>query len=133
MTQSLHLHHVAVRVSDLQAAEKFYGQLLGLRKLWEFDLSAGHARALFGLDHACHFVTFAFDGGRLELFHCPEAPSTPAPGQHFGLTLQQRDALAEALSRAGAPIREILREGRRIVFTADPDGNLVELKPADPE
>lgn len=124
----LQLHHVCVRVSDLQAAAAFYGELLGLDKLWEFTLAAEHARDLLGIGQDCRFTTYACGSGRLEIFSAGNKAIAPVPGSHFCLILENRDALAEKLRRAGVLLRETLREGRRIVFASDPDGNWIELK-----
>ena len=125
------LHHVCLRVSDLERAARFYGDLLGLERLWAFTLEAEHARALFDLPASCRFVTFAGVQGRLEIFSTGEAGPVPVPGQHFCWLVPERDSAAERLRQAGVPIRESVREGRRIVFASDPDGNWFELKPLE--
>jgi catechol 2,3-dioxygenase-like lactoylglutathione lyase family enzyme len=122
------LHHVCVRVQDQARADAFYAGLLGLERLWEFTLTAAEARVLYGLDGPCRMTAYAGAQGRLETC-CPGGPGfVPVPGQHAAWVVPDRDALVERLRRAGVPLRELTREGRRLVFCSDPDGNRWELK-----
>jgi len=129
MTNPAKLHHVCVCVTDLKTAEDFYVGRLGFRKLREFSLESKHAQILFGIRQTCRFLTLESAAGRVELLSAPGLVPAPAPGQHFCLILKERDRLADELRQAGVPIKEIMREGRRIVFASDPDHNLIELKP----
>jgi catechol 2,3-dioxygenase-like lactoylglutathione lyase family enzyme len=126
--ESASLHHVCIRVTSLQQAEKFYSEYLGLEKLWEFTLSAEHAAVIFKINSECRFLTFDCFPGRLEIFSSL-GEVEPAPGgQHFCLSVKNHEGLLKKLSALGVEVREVTREGRRLVFIADPDKNLIELK-----
>jgi catechol 2,3-dioxygenase-like lactoylglutathione lyase family enzyme len=122
------LHHVCVRVVDPARAEAFYTGLLGLERLWEFTLTAAEARLLYGLDRPCRMTAYAGMQGRLETCCAEGSVFAPLPGQHAAWVVPDRDDLVERLRRAGVPLRELTREGRRLVFCSDPDGNVWELK-----
>ena len=127
----MRLHHACLRVRALEPAESFYVEGLGLRRLWTFALSRGHAAALLGIDAPCRFLTLGGEAGRLEVFQADVPWTPPAAGAHVGFLLADRDAVLARLAERNAPVREAVREGRRIVFVADPDGNWIELKPAE--
>jgi len=129
MSEKICLHHVCLRVSSLKQAEIFYSGFLGLKKLYEFTVSAEHAQILFNITEDCHFVSFECpDGGGLEIFSCSSAISAVPVGCHVCLGVIERESLLEELRQANVTIREVSREGRKIVFVLDPDDNLIELK-----
>lgn len=122
--------HLAIPVDDLQAAEAFYGDLLGCRRgrrseTWiDFDFF-GH-----------QLVTHLSPGA------CAGAPTNPVDGEnvpvrHFGvvLTPTEWETLARRLETAGAPflIEPTIRfEGEAgeqgTFFVRDPAGNALEFK-----
>ncbi|MBN1595555.1 VOC family protein [candidate division FCPU426 bacterium] len=128
MESRICLHHICVRVSNLNQSEMFYGGFLGLKKLYAFTVQAEDARVLFNLPSECRFLTFECpEGGGLELFQT-EGNSRASAGCHFCLGVYNREPLLEKLRQAQVTIRETVREDRRIVFVLDPDDNLIELK-----
>lgn len=122
--------HLAIPVRDLDAARRFYGDLLGCRegrsaKEWvDFDLG-GHQLV-------CHRVEGA----------APVAPTNRVDGDevpvpHFGLVLSMPEwqALAERLENAGAEfvmaphVRFAGTPGEQgTFFVRDPSGNALEFK-----
>lgn len=122
--------HLAFPVDDLDAARRFYGELLGCAQGRESE----------------SWIDFDFHGHQIvahlspEL--CGENPANPVDGQqvpvrHFGLLLDYDafDALAELLEAAGADfvIEPYLRfEGQageqKTMFIRDPAGNALEFK-----
>ncbi len=129
MTEEICLHHVCLRVSNLRQSEVFYAGFLGLKKLYEFTLSADLAQTLMNVPGECQFISFECpEGGGLEIFSS-KAPMPPAPvGNHFCLGVSHREDLLTKFQATPVNIREAQREGRRLVFIEDPDGNLIELK-----
>lgn len=129
MSERICLQHVCIRVSNLKQAEVFYSGFLGLKKLNEFTLSVEHAQTLFQIPQACKFISFECpDGGGLEIFTTAGKPAPPALGSHFCLGIYHRNEIVEKLLQANVTVREIAREGRKIIFVLDPDENLIELK-----
>ncbi len=122
--------HLAFPVDDLDAARRFYGEVLGCAQGRESE----------------SWIDFDFHGHQIvahlspEL--CGENPANPVDGQqvpvrHFGLLLDYDafDALAELLEAAGADfvIEPYLRfEGQageqKTMFIRDPAGNALEFK-----
>lgn len=128
--------HLAVPVSDIEAARRFYGELLGL--------SAGRSGERWvdwNLD-GHQLVTHQVDG-----YTAPVAGTNPVDGHdvpvpHFGLvlTVARFQALAARLTAAGidfviAPhVRFPGEAGEQwTMFFLDPSGNALEFKAfADP-
>ena len=100
----LGVNHVALEVGDVEEALAFYG------RLFDFELR-GRARGMAFVDLGDQFLALA-EGRR----------QPPDDHRHFGLVVDDREAVRRALEEAGV---EIL-PGRGLDFL-DPWGNRVEI------
>jgi lactoylglutathione lyase len=98
------INHVALEVGDLEQALEFYG------RIFEFELR-GRSPGMAFLDMGDQFIALA--EGR---------DQAPDDGRHFGLVVDDREAVRAALADAGA---EVLG-GRGLDFR-DPWGNRVQV------
>ena len=98
------INHVALEVADLDAALDLYG------RLFAFELR-GRVRGMAFLDLGDQFLAVA-EGRR----------QGPDEGRHFGLVVDDRDAVRAALADAGIEPHR----GRGLRFT-DPWGNQFEI------
>lgn len=98
------INHIALEVDDLEEALAFYGRIV------EFELR-GRVPGMVFLDMGDQFI--ALSEGRAQ---------PPDGARHFGLVVDDREAVRAALEEAGA---EVLR-GRGLDFR-DPWGNHVQV------
>jgi catechol 2,3-dioxygenase-like lactoylglutathione lyase family enzyme len=98
------INHVALEVGDLEEALAFYGQI------FELELR-GREPGMAFVDMGDQFI--AFSEGRRD---SPDGP------RHFGLVVDDKDAVRAALERAGVEIEP----GRGLDFR-DPWGNHVQV------
>ena len=98
------INHVALEVGDLDEALEFYGAIFELRL-------RGREPGMAFVDMGDQFI--ALSQGRT-------AP--PDGSRHFGLVVDDKEAVRAALERAGVPIEP----GRRLDFR-DPWGNHVQV------
>ncbi len=117
----MRVHHLAVVVSDLERAERFYAGVLGLpvERRWSDD--AGRPRSLWlGLGEGAFLaVEKAARGEPLR--------DEQAPGWHcacLAITPGERAGWRTKLEAAGHPI---VRETSFTLYVRDPDGQLVGL------
>jgi glyoxylase I family protein len=120
------VHHLAVQVRDLQAAERFYCGVLGLlvSRRWPWPDGRQGERSLW--------VALGAAGSFLALEACEGAPeprpfADPRPGLHLvALAIERGDrALWEArLAAAGVPV---VHRSRYTLYVQDPEGNRVGL------
>ena len=97
-------NHVALEVGDIEAALAFYG------RIFDFELRSKRATAAF-IDLGDQFI--AFQKGRTQ----------PADdGRHFGLVVDDKEAVREALADAGVKVLP----GPFLDFL-DPWGNRIEI------
>jgi lactoylglutathione lyase len=98
------INHVALEVGDLEEALAFYGAIFEVRL-------RGREPGMAFVDMGDQFIAFS------------EGRSAPPDGaRHFGLVVDDKDAVRAALERAGVAIAP----GRRLDFR-DPWGNLVQV------
>ena len=98
------INHVALEVGDLDEALEFYGRWL------DFELR-GRVRGMAFLDAGDQFL--ALSQGRSQ---------GPDADRHFGLVVDDREAVRAALAAAG-----IAPEPGRGLLVRDPWGNAVEI------
>ena len=98
------INHIALEVGDLEQALAFYGSI------FEIELR-GREPGMAFVDMGDQFI--AFSEGRTD---------PPDGSRHFGLVVDDKDAVRAALERAGVEIAP----GRRLDFR-DPWGNHVQV------
>ena len=110
--------HAAILVSDLERAEHFYGQVLGLEKV----------------DRALKFPGAWYEVGsfQIHLMTNPnpatalQDPEKWGRNRHVAFGVTNLEAAKETLLANGCPI-QTSASGRAALFTQDPDGNIIEL------
>ena len=112
------VHHVSLNVDDVEAALRFYCDVLGLE-----------ARA--------DRPDFPFGGAWLDAggqqVHLIHAPPPTARGQHFALLVDDLDTAVDELRAQDVNVSDPAPVGRsRQSFLNDPAGNLIELHQAAP-
>jgi lactoylglutathione lyase len=98
------INHVALEVGDVDEALAFYGAIFDLRL-------RGRGGGMAFLDIGDQFIALA--GGRRQ---------PPDDGRHFGLVVDDKEAVRAALKDAGVAVEP----GRGLDFR-DPWGNLVQV------
>lgn len=141
-------HHVALRVTNIERALRFYvdafeGTILTapyLREGPEVELTWG---GLVGVSYLVSHI--AFEVGAIELFQF-RVPAEPSPREpldpgaailHFGMRVDNVEACLAGVERAGGrrlwPEIRTLAADASVIYVADPDGNVIELSDASIE
>ena len=107
------VHHVSLNVDDVEAALRFYTDVLGLE--------ARNDRPDFPFGGAW------LDAGGQQV-HLIEGKPPPGLGQHFALLVDDLDGTVTELRDRGVEVSDPRPVGTsRQAFVSDPAGNLVEL------
>ncbi|MEP0854992.1 VOC family protein [Trichocoleus sp. ST-U3] len=110
--------HAAILVSDLERAEQFYGNVLGLSKV----------------DRVLKFPGAWYQVGEFQI-HLIVADSIPSDlvnseklgqNRHLAFLVANLDTAKEKLMAHNYPL-QMSASGRAALFTQDPDGNIIEL------
>jgi glyoxylase I family protein len=131
--------HVAVRVSDMDRATRFYTEVFDAEILTNpFVIEGDFAAAMMGGVPGARFRIrqMSFEGGVVELFEflSPRLAAEPvapmdAPILHMGFEVDDVDAVAAKVEPAGGKLLLPVTEwgAYKLTFCADPDGNVIEL------
>jgi catechol 2,3-dioxygenase-like lactoylglutathione lyase family enzyme len=116
------LHHVSVAVTDLVAARRFYGGVLGLREIPRPSFPFEGAWYAVG-DRQLHLIVHP-EGRTLR--HAPEIDSHDG---HVALRVRSIAAAKAHLQSFGVPLRDRYDNHTPWpqLFLLDPDGNVIEL------
>ena len=119
------LNHVAISVADYAAVTRFYAKQMGFREAFSFREANGDP----------YFTYFQISRDTfLEVMQA--TPARPAGCPHFGLEVQNLDAVVEQLKQRGVDVRPpslSARTGTRIAQAVGPGGinmELLEMGPA---
>jgi catechol 2,3-dioxygenase-like lactoylglutathione lyase family enzyme len=119
------LNHVAISVADYAAATRFYAKQMGFREAFSFREANGDP----------YFTYFQISRDTfLEVMQA--TPARPAGCPHFGLEVQNLDAVVDELRQRGVDVRPASlspRTGTRIAQAVGPGGinmELLEMGPA---
>lgn len=110
--------HTAIRVSDLEKAEHFYGTILGLPKV-ERQLKFPGAWYQIG-NYQIHLIvdpSATIPCGNIEKW---------GRNQHIAFQVASLEEAKTQLLNYNCPI-QMSASGRSALFTRDPDGNMIEL------
>ena len=118
MTNIIQFLHAALVVTDLDRSAQFYGQVLGLSLA----------------DRPLDFPGLWYQVGafQIHLMTAEQVPADRVNGQkwgrnrHLAFAVTDLEQLRDRLQAAGYPIQSSA-SGRPALFTADPDGHIIEL------
>ncbi len=124
------VRHHGLACRSEETADRFYEQLLGLKKLEPKTLPAALSGLLFGIHSDLPIRNYAGDELHFEVFihECnPPAGGSPV---HVCLEVEDLDTFLERCRTMGVPVTRVPRGDRWITFIRDYDGNRFEIKTA---
>ena len=114
------INHVALKVTDLEAATKFYENVYGFRQV-----KTGRSRGHISRHMTDGYIDFAIM--KYESEDTPEATmaGTGPRIHHWGVEVDDRDAFAEKIRKAGGEV--LTRPSKGAWKFRAPDGTLAEI------
>lgn len=122
------IRHVGICVDDLEDADLFYRQLLGLKFLDSKTETDEYIRSLLGIKCLTWVKLQADNGDILELYWLPQ--DNKASFNHVAFTVEDIHTLETKLLRYGIRCSTIKTDKEKkhlVMFVRDFDQNLVEL------
>ena len=112
------IHHVNLLVDDVDAARRFYGDVLGLTEL---------DRPQFGMEGAW------FEVGATQVHLSVGSPPPPDGFQHFAFRTDDLASVVARLQAGGVEVMEVahIPGAGHQAFARDPAGNLIEFNQPD--
>jgi catechol 2,3-dioxygenase-like lactoylglutathione lyase family enzyme len=135
--------HAGIRVTDMARAIHFYTEVFGAEAVTRpFLMQSEFVDSMFEgpVGISFMFCHLKFDGGLIELFEFqapndhPTAPAHASRGNvtHLGFEVDDVEATVQRiLAHGGRLIFPVTQWGAyRLCYTADPDGNVIEIADA---
>lgn len=117
----LSVHHLAIVVTDVERAARFYSGTLGLREIKRWDDAQGRLRSIW-----CELGNSAFLALERAENEEPRRIDT-SPGMHciaLGIRPDERNTWRQRLEQEGFVV---FRESAYTLYVRDPEGNIVGL------
>jgi catechol 2,3-dioxygenase-like lactoylglutathione lyase family enzyme len=125
---NMQLIHIALVSSAEEKADRFYMEVLGLKKVNEKRIPATLSNQLFMVNSELTILNYANDSIQVEIFvrgtHRVEADRI----EHVCLEVDNLEAFLEKCRKMGVEIAQIPKGDATITFIKDYDGNLFEIK-----
>jgi len=121
------LQHAGLACSAEDKADKFYRDLLGLRKSEPKYLTADLSKAIFSIDADLQIINYTDDNTHFEIFVTD--PRNLSPGQigHLCLAVHDLPGFIEKCRSLQVEVARIPKGDKTLTFIKDFDGNLFEL------
>ena len=122
------LQHVALTCSSEENADKFYGTLLGLKKLASKTLPSSLSKAIFNVDSDLTMVNYMNESVRFEIFIQGHHQSSNSRIDHVCLEVNDLEELLQRCRSLNVKFMQVPKGESMITFVRDDDGNLFEMK-----
>ena len=128
MGDKMILRHIALVCSSDQNSDKFYGNLLGLKKIGSKSIPSALSKQIFGLDSELKIINYADDNIHFEIFISTQKSPDLKKIEHVCLEVEDLNKYLEKCRIMGVEILQIPKGESYLVFVKDYDGNLFEIK-----
>ncbi len=124
----MRLRHVALTCSSEPEADRFYRDLLGLKKTEPKKLPPALTEAIFNLSAELSIINYRNEQLHLEVFIAGRNAGPPAAIDHLCIEVDDLRGFIEKCRSLEVRINQVPRGDYFLTFIKDYDGNLFEIK-----
>lgn len=122
------LKHVALVCSSEEKSDKFYENLLGLKKVSSKMIPSTLSKQIFNLDSELKIIDYAVDEIHFEVFISPQKVADDKKIEHICLEVDNLEVFLNKCNDMAVKILQIPKKKGFLTFISDTDGNLFEIK-----
>jgi catechol 2,3-dioxygenase-like lactoylglutathione lyase family enzyme len=122
------MHHAAVVCSSQENADRFYHEILGLKKIKNSILNKHLAEKIFDIALECQFSLYGNENFSVEVFVAESDPGKSSPFVHLCLEVEDRETFLKMCQSRGLAVTRTPKGDSLLTFLRDYDGNLFEIK-----
>ena len=124
------IDHIAIAQNTEEDSDKFFVELLGLRKIRSFLVSADKMMNFFGVNQEYSFLRYEDENLGVEVVITNDNSKSTDLFTHPCLTIENRDELIEKAQKLEFPVIKVPRDSGSgyYLFIKDNYGNLYEIK-----
>ena len=124
----MNLRHVALACSSEENADKFYKDLLGLKKAEPKHLPPALSKAIFNIESEQIIINYVGDTVHFEIFINHRTVQNTGKVEHVCLDVIDLDDFLAKCRRLGIKIIQVPKADKLLTFIMDYDDNLFEIK-----
>lgn len=124
----MRLQHAGIACSHEDNADKFYKDLLGLKKSEPKTLPSDLAKAIFNFDAELQIINYLDENIHFEIFIAGGAKGGSGKINHLCLEVSDLAVFVEKCRRRSVDVTQIPKGDKILTFIRDFDGNLFEIK-----
>ena len=122
------LRHAGLTCSSEENSDKFYKDLLGLKKSEPKILPSGLSKAIFNLDAELQMINYVDDNNHFEIFIANQLNTSQDRIDHLCLEVDDLAGFIEQCRRVSVEVNLIPKGQNTLTFIKDFDGNIFEIK-----
>jgi len=122
------LRHAGLTCSSEENSDKFYKNLLGLKKSEPKILPSGLSKAIFNLDAELQMINYVDDNIHFEIFIANQFNTPQDRIDHLCLEVDDLAGFIEQCRRMSVEVTLIPKGQNTLTFIKDFDGNIFEIK-----
>lgn len=125
-------HHLGIFTGNPQNLIKFYTEKLGFEEGETKLVSKDLMEKIFGIPSTCTLAKLRLGQSILEIItpqnlNLKRRDSDISGYNHWALGVADKEKFCQKLKQKGVTVLQVEREGRKIFFVEDPEGNLIEI------
>ena len=122
------LQHVALVCTSEEKSDKFYQDLLGLKKSEPKTLPSALSKSIFNLDSELVIINYLNEHLHFEIFITDRSQDSTRQIEHYCLEVGNLEDFIDKCRMLGVELAQIPKGDRTLTFIKDFDGNLFEIK-----
>ena len=122
------LKHVGLTCRSVENSDKFYKDLLELKKSEPKSLPAELSRAIFDLDADLQIIDYMDENIHFEIFVTNQFSTSSRQIEHLCLEVSDLAVFIEKCRNLNVDVAQIPKGDKTLIFIKDFDGNLFEIK-----
>ncbi len=124
----MRLKHVALVCSSEKRCDKFYENLLGLKKIGTKNIPSSLSKQIFNIDSQYKIINYANNAVHFEIFIGRAKNQMGKRIEHVCLEVGDAKTFLDRCRSSGITINQIEKDDKSLIFIRDDDGNLFEIK-----
>ncbi len=124
----MRVSHVALASTSEENADRFYRDILGLKKMRTVSVSASVMKSIFGLNEECKKTDYEDAEIRFEIFFTGQQPRRTISPDHVCLEIDELETFLKNCNAMGVEVIRVAKGDSTVIFIKDFDGHFFEVK-----
>jgi len=122
------LRHAALTCGSEENSDRFFKDLLGLKKSEPKTIASALSKAIFDLDSELTIIDYLGEDVYFEIFISDSNKNSIPQIEHLCLEVGDLNKFLDKCNTLGVEVAQIPKGDKKLIFIRDFDGNLFEIK-----